>query len=184
MSQLPAFNEEGMLPVGDHPLTLEQLAASPLVSGTDVGSATWDARWRGVLVDPLGVLVEQLRRVGVDRIFVDGSFVEAKDHPNDIDGYFLCERDELLSGRLQEQLNRLGPYRCWTWDPVHRRAYRGYPKKQLPMWHVYRVELYPHAPGLLSGLADESGNELEFPSAFRRSRNGMPRGIVRIGATP
>ena len=35
--------------------------------------------------------------------------------------------------------------------------------------------------GLPSGARDEYGNELEFPSAFRRSRrDGRPRGIVKI----
>jgi hypothetical protein len=49
------------------------------------------------------------------------------------------------------------------------------------MWRQYRVELYPHCSGLLSGIRDEHGNELEFPSAFRRSRrDGKPRGIIKI----
>ena len=55
-----------------------------------------------------------------------------------------------------------------------------YPKKQLPMWHHYRVELYPHC-GLPSGIKDAYGNDLEFPSAFRQSRrDGKPRGIIKI----
>ena len=52
------------------------------------------------------------------------------------------------------------------------------------MWHRYRVELYPHIPGLGigCGIFDKYGNELEFPSAFRQClRNGKPRGIVKIG---
>jgi malonate decarboxylase alpha subunit len=56
-------------------------------------------------------------------------------------------------------------------------------KKRLPMWHRYRVEFYPHVPGLGigSGIVDKYGNELEFPSAFRQChRNGKPRGIVKI----
>ncbi len=49
------------------------------------------------------------------------------------------------------------------------------------MGHQYRVELYPHVPGLFSGILDKHGNELEFPSAFRQSRrDGRPRGIVKI----
>lgn len=48
------------------------------------------------------------------------------------------------------------------------------------MWHVYRVELYPHV-GQLSGIHDQFGNELEFPSAFRLSRrDGRARGIIKI----
>ena len=38
------------------------------------------------------------------------------------------------------------------------------------MWHQYRVDLYPHVPGLLSGILDEFGHEQEFPSAFRKTR--------------
>ncbi len=40
-------------------------------------------------------------------------------------------------------------------------------------------ELYPHY-GQPSGLRDAWGYELEFPSAFRLSRSGKPRGIVRL----
>jgi hypothetical protein len=124
--------------------------------------------------------VRQLWQAGIRDIFIDGSFVEEKDHPNDIDGYFVCELAELASGRLQRRLNLLDPHKVWTWDPASRRPFRGYPKKQLPMWHHYRVELYPHH-GQGSGLQDEFGHELEFPSAFRRSRrDGKPRGIVKV----
>jgi hypothetical protein len=55
------------------------------------------------------------------------------------------------------------------------------------MWHRYRVELYPHVAGFLSGIRDPNGHELEFPSAFRQSRrDGKPRGIIKLkqGASP
>lgn len=114
-------------------------------------------------------------------IFIDGSFVEDKEHPNDIDGYFECELKRLASGELERELNLLDPHKIWTWDPASRRPYRKYPKKQLPMWHAYRVELYPHY-GQLCGIRDKYGHELEFPSAFRRSRrDGCPRGIIKVG---
>lgn len=182
--QLPPFNDKGLLPPGDFLLTLPQLAESRLVhGGTDKRSPNWDEFWRGQLVEQLSILVRQLWQVGVTEIFIDGSFVEDKDHPNDIDGYFECELMRLASGELQRELNLLDPHKVWTWDPASRRAYRGYPKLQLPMWHVYRVELYPHV-GQLSGIRDRFGNELEFPSAFRQSRrDGNPRGIVKIGAS-
>ena len=98
-----------------------------------------------------------------------------------IDGYFVCDVVEIASGRLVRALNRLAPQKVWTWDPALRRAYPGYPKKQLPMWHVYRVELYPHFPGLSSGIRDKFGNELEFPAAFRQCRrDSTPKGIVKL----
>jgi hypothetical protein len=179
-TMLPPFTAEGLLPPGDYALTLAELAASALVVGPPGHPATWDTRWRAQLVANLALLVHQLWQVGIDRIFADGSFVEDKDHPNDIDGYFECPRDRLASGELQAALNALDPRKCWTWDPAARRAYRGYPKRQLPMWHAYRVELYPHF-GQPAGLTDRDGHALTFPAAFRRSRrDGTPRGIIQV----
>jgi hypothetical protein len=183
---LPAFTEDGLLPPGDYVLTLDELGKSPLVVGPRdrERSSNWDARWRGQLVANLGILVRQLWQVGVTEIFADGSFVEDKEHPNDIDGYFVCDLMRLASGELQRELNLLDPHKVWTWDPASRRPFPGFAKRQLPMWHVYRIELYPHY-GQLCGIRDEHGHELEFPSAFRRSRrDGKPRGIVKIGGGP
>lgn len=183
MKGLPGFTAEGLLPPGDYVLTLGELAESVLVVGPadQKRSPNWDTPWRRHLVGNLAILVGQLKTVGVSEIFIDGSFVEDKDHPNDIDGYFVCDLGRLASGELERERNLLDPHRVWTWDPASRRPFRGYPKSQLPMWHQYRVELYPHY-GQLCGLRDKYGHELEFPSAFRMSRrDGKPRGIVKIG---
>lgn len=180
---LPSFNSHGLLPPGDYELTLAELRQSMLVVGPGAGYPHWDAVWRSGLVDNLEVLVQQLWAVGITEIFVDGSFAEDKDHPNDIDGYFICDLRHLVSGRLERELNLLDPAKSWTWDPSARRSYYGDPKLQLPMWHRYRVEMYPHF-GQLSGIRDKFGNELEFPAAFRTSRrDGQPRGIVKIRRT-
>jgi hypothetical protein len=182
MGKIPDFTEDGLLPPGDHEVSLDELRESALVVGPRTSAhPAWDAPWRKHLVDNLEILVNQLWRVGVTEVFIDGSFTEDKDHPNDIDGYFVCDLMRLASGELQRELNLLDPHKVWTWDPSSRRPCRGYPKRQLPMWHQYRVELYPHFAGLPSGIRDEHGNEMEFPSAFRRSRrDGKPRGIVKI----
>ena len=181
-STLPPFTPEGLLPPGDYDLTLEQLRASMLVVGP--GDADryphWDTQWRMELTRRLATMCRQLWQVGVTEIFIDGSFVEDKEHPNDIDGYFVCELMELATGRLQQELNLLDPDKIWTWEPRERRPYRAYPKRQLPMWHSYRVELYPHF-GQPSGITDEHGNTLEFPAAFRKTReSGTPKGIIRL----
>jgi hypothetical protein len=147
------FTLEGVLNPGDYEMTLDELRTSSLVVGPG-DSATWDVAWRLNLVGNLQVLVEQLWSVGVTEIFVDGSFAEHKDHPNDIDGYFECSLKELASGELTRKLNLLDAHKVWTWSPSQRRPYPGSPKKQLPMWHVYRVELYPHV-GQLSGIRDK-----------------------------
>ena len=175
---------EGLLPVGDYALTLQELRQSHLVTGAGNPSPTWDAAWRATLIDNLETMTQQLWAVGINRIFVDGSFVEDKDHPGDIDGYFECDLAELASGRLVAALNALDPHQVWTWDWRQRRSSPGSVKKQLPMWHQYRVELYPHAPGLMSGILDEFGNELEFPAGFRKSRQHQAKGIILLEKGP
>lgn len=185
MVQLPPFDADGLLPAGDYELSFENLRKSLLVVGPEDGERHlyWDRDWREWLVGNLEVLTRELWQVDVREVYVDGSFAEDKDHPNDIDGYFVCDLRPLVTGELTRQLNLLDPAKVWTWDPASRKPYRGYPKKQLPMWHRYRVELYPHVPsmGIGSGIVDRYGNELEFPSAFRQCRrNGKPRGIVKI----
>lgn len=176
---LPAFTKDGVLPVGDYPLTLEGIHTSFLATERPENQL-WDHQWRARLVDNLGILVNQLSQAGVTEIFVDGSFVEDKDHPNDIDGYFVCERKRLISGELQRDLNLLDPYKVWTWSPEARMPAPGFTKRQLPMWHRYRVELWPHI-GLASGIKDEHGNEQEFPAAFRKARHDYkPKGIIKL----
>ena len=182
MRDVPGFNDEGLLPPGDYELTLGELKQSKLVvgPGDEAAYPNWDVAWRITLVQGLEVLVRQLWAVGVTDVFIDGSFVEDKDHTNDIDGYFVCDLRRLASGDLQRELNLLDPHKVWTWDPASRRPLRGFPKRQLPMWHQYRVELYPRY-GQLSGIRDARRFELEFPSAFRQSRrDGKPKGIVRL----
>jgi hypothetical protein len=182
---IPAFDSDGLLPPGDYEVSFEDLRNSVLVLGPGQrdGDGPWDIQWRAELVTNFEALTLQLWAVGVREVYADGSFVEDKQHPNDIDGYFVCDLNYLITGELTRKLNRLDASKVWTWDPASRRPYRGYPKKQLPMWHRYRVELYPHVPGLGigSGIVDKYGHELEFPSAFRQCRrNGKPGGIVKI----
>ena len=179
---LPSFTHEGTLPPGDYTLSLEQLQDSILVlgPGPPKDHLVWDAAWRLQLVTNLRVLVDQLWRIGISEIYIDGSFVEDKDHPNDIDGYFVCDAFRFATGALEHHLNRIDPAKCWTWDHRARRPHRGYPKLQLPMWHTYRVELYPHYSGLTAGV-DAHGHPLEFPAWFRQRRtDGTPKGIVKL----
>jgi hypothetical protein len=102
---LPPFSSDGLLPPGIYPLTLAGLRSSFLVTGDRVASRTWDEAWRGQLVDNLGTLAGQLWTVGITDIFVDGSFVEEKDHPNDIDGYFTVDLRRVVSSNLERDLN-------------------------------------------------------------------------------
>ncbi len=179
---LPPFDENGLLPPGDHRLTLVELQASYLVAGPG-GGVPWAAKWRRKLVDNLAVMVNQLWTAGIDEIFINGSFVEDVAKPNDIDGYFVCKLFDISSGDLQRKLNAQEPSRCWTWDDSTRRPHPSSTKAQLPMWHQYRVELYPHTnlPRFGSRVKDSHGNELSFPSLFHQQRDSeLPKGNVQI----
>jgi hypothetical protein len=140
---------------GDYDVSFKELGESLLVRGPDDREQypTWDVSWRKHLVENLEILTRQLWQVGIREVFADGSFVEDKDHPNDIDGYFVCGLDELRTGELSRWLNLLDPFKVWTWDPASRKPYRGYPKKQLQcgigtVWSCTRTYL-----GSVSGAA-------------------------------
>jgi hypothetical protein len=171
---LPGFNSDGLLPPGDYEMTFSELRSSILVAGPGASYPDWDMDWRGHLVDNLEVLANQLWRAGITEIIINGSFVEDKDHPNDIDGYFVCEPENF--GPLIHKLNRMNEetLRMWDWSLIE---YNG--RSKPIMWHVHRVELYPEF-GPLSDIKDKYGNDLLFPSAFRTSRNGLLRGVVKL----
>jgi hypothetical protein len=187
MAMIPnQFNANDVLDVGTFDATFSELRSSLLVVG-DGSSPHWDASWRNSLVDNLERLTVQLWSVGIEDIFIDGSFVENKDRPNDIDGYFdtgisqLTKESMTVFENQVSQLNNIDPFKIWTWDPNSRIFDPRSGKAQLPMWMRYRVELYPHIEGMFSGIKDQYGNNLQFPSAFRQSRrNFIPKGIVRI----
>lgn len=172
----PHFTGDGVLP-HDFALTYDQLEASVLVLGP--GRRRWDAAWRHKLVRLSKLLVGQLWAVGIEEVYLDGSFVESKPRPNDIDGYFVCSADRFFEAQLPrlQQLDR-----CWTWDEDQLRFAADTAKPQLPMWHKYRTELYPHYAELsASGLKGPTGEDLTFPDAFRRRREDFhPKGLIRI----
>ena len=122
------FDSHGLLPPGDYELTFEELRHSLLVRGPGRADSTWDTAWRESLVGNLEVMTRQLWQAGIRDVFTDGSFVEEKDHPNDIDGYFVCTLTDLASGELTRRLNLLDPHKIWTWDPRSRQAFRGIPR--------------------------------------------------------
>ena len=86
---IPSFQDDGLLPPGDYEVSFEELRRSILTVGPRVaaGARSWDAPWRERLVDNFEVLTRQLWSVGVRDVYADGSFVEDKDHPNDIESW-------------------------------------------------------------------------------------------------
>jgi hypothetical protein len=96
LGTVPKFDESGLLPPGDYEATFEDLRRSPLVRGAK--DIALDRGWRWHLLEQAEILVKQLWQVGVTEVYLDGSFVEAKAHPNDIDGYFECDLHYFASG--------------------------------------------------------------------------------------
>ena len=181
------FNNEGLLPPGDYPMTIDDLKQSILVNGsTNNIDIKWDSAWRLNLVNNLEIMANQIWTVQnaypgkIGDIYIAGSFVENKTHPSDIDGYFECDVLFLATMKLHQELNLLDPYKIWTWNPESRRPCKGSTKKQLPMWHRYNVELYPDI-GTPSGILDEFGKNQQFPAAFRKTRNDFKaKGIIKL----
>jgi hypothetical protein len=173
-----AFDTEGLLPAGDHAMTIDELRASVLVAGPPGDGSAWDHPWRMHLVNQLAVLCGHLRDVGITEIYADGSFASDKARPGDIDGYFVCD--------LMQYLNQQFPHliaRDACWDLGQRRP-DAHGKMKPLMWHRYQVELFPQYTPPFESLAkaaiDPHGRPVLFPEYFRRTRDGSPRGIIRI----
>ena len=185
MANFPSFENDGRLPPGDYEASFTELRQSPLVLGPPdrTNYPAWDRAWRSRLVDNLETMTRQLWQVGVREIYADGSFTEDKDHPNDIDGYFVCDFAQLISGDLARQLNRIDPFKVWTWDPASRMPYRGYPEKATS--YVAQVSDRTVPARTRNGYWQWDSRPIwsgaRVSSAFRQSRrDGKPRGIVKI----
>jgi len=64
----------------------------------------------------------------------------------------------------------------WTWNIAAKQPSEDSPVRKLSLRHRFRVELFPHYPGLL----DHDGRAMEFPAAFRLSRGLRPEGIIQL----
>jgi hypothetical protein len=95
---IPEFNEDGYLPSGIHPATLDEIAAR-------FGK---EPELRQVQMESLRWLVDLAKRVGVQRIIVNGSFVTDVWEPNDVDCVLLTgpdfPRDEAAEAELRDGL--------------------------------------------------------------------------------
>ena len=139
---IPAFDPStGNLPPGEH-------------------AATWDetverfgfTEWRKQLLEGLRAALNSLRAAGCKRVYLDGSFVTAKERPADFDGCWDTEGVDF--DRVDEVLLMFDRGRA-----AQKAKYRG--------------ELF-----LADARADPMGRLfLEF---FQRDRDGNPKGIIVI----
>lgn len=176
---IPPFNDNGVLPC-DSEATPEELHQSHLVTGEGLGSAHWDAAWRAELTVRITQVFDLFSRAGgVVEFWIDGSFVESIDHPQDIDAYFTL-RDPREWLTLPDRLNKLEGADIWTWNPSDRRLFPGSLIPKPPFWDRYHVDIYPDL-GRPSGIFDRDGNPMTFAEAFRQQRSTFRRkGIIRL----
>jgi uncharacterized protein DUF6932 len=79
---IPPFDDNGYLPPGIHPATLDEIAER-FGTGSEIREAEMESlRW----------LVDLARRAGVKRIIVNGSFVTDRLEPNDVDCVLLVKK--------------------------------------------------------------------------------------------
>ena len=80
-TMIPAFDENGYLPPGIHPATLDEIK-------NRFGS---ESELRRVQMESLNWLVDLARRAGVIRLVINGSFTTEVFEPNDVDCVLLIE---------------------------------------------------------------------------------------------
>lgn len=175
-----AFGPTGVL-LTDVTATLDEIRESMLVTGAGLRASEWHVQQRLELVNNLQIVVEKFKQAGgVAEIYVDGSFVEEKDSPSDIDGYFILTDDrDWISGAFQKRIALLDEPGVWSWDKNDRRRCQSFVEKP-PFWCRYRVELYPDL-GLPSDIMGPDGRFLPYSEAFRQRTDTMePKGIIRL----
>jgi hypothetical protein len=164
----------------DYALTIDGLRKSLLVNGPTTGDyIPWDRERRLHLVNQLEVVVNQVWKAGFDKIYVDGSFVEDKASPEDIDCYFECGLNDFIQGKVVDTLRKANPGENWGFGKDDLVTKDG--KKKFEIWHNYKVDMWPEC-GLPSNIFDRSGStNLKISQAFRQQKQTFQKkGIVRI----
>jgi hypothetical protein len=97
---IPAFNENGYLPPGIHPATLEEIAER-------FGQ---ESELRRDQMESLHWLVDLARRAGVRRLIINGSFVTDTFEPNDVDCILVVVPGYRRDSKAAEELERGLPF--------------------------------------------------------------------------
>ena len=109
-------------------------------------------QWRSELLDGLKVALQSLRAAGCRKVYLDGSFVTAKERPGDFDACWEAQGvdGDLLDEELLEFANGRAAQKA-----------------------KYGGELFPAEWG-----ADES--RTPFRAFFQQDPEGIPKGIITI----
>jgi len=129
------FAKSGLLPPGDHAISLEEL--EKFIGQGPGGGQSWDTAWRLQLLQEFKRRYQQLRAVGINEVYIDGSYATDKFHPNDMDVYFVVPRKIWRSG-AEQALQDQDP-EFWRFEPeLGVDGKLGY-----PMAFRHHIEMYP-----------------------------------------
>jgi hypothetical protein len=97
---IPPFEENGYLPPGIHPATLDEIEARfgrvPEIRRVQMESLRW--------------LVDLAKRAGVERLVVNGSFTTDAFEPNDVDCALLLPANVSMTRQLEEEFEKGLPF--------------------------------------------------------------------------
>jgi Family of unknown function (DUF6932) len=130
-SMIPAFNDDGYLPAGVHPATLDEIAAR----------FGLEPELRRVQMESLRWLVDLAKRVGVQRVIVNGSFVTDKWEPNDIDCVLLRGPSFPLDESADAEL--------WSGLPFIQIALVGLTEFELYVEKIYATDRHGNSKGMV-----------------------------------
>jgi hypothetical protein len=97
---IPAFEDNGYLPPGIHRATLEEIEAR---FGTE-------SELRRVEFESLTWLIDLVRRAGIQRLVIDGSFVTERFEPNDVDCILLIAPDQPHDPAVLDEIDEGLPF--------------------------------------------------------------------------
>lgn len=129
------FQNNGLLSPGDHPISIKDLREFLFIGPKNAHA--WDSKWRLKLFTEFEKSYKQLLSVGINQIYIDGSFATDKARPNDLDAYFIVPRS-LWRNSAENQLRELDPD-FWNFDLIN----DGTGKVAYPMAINHNIELFP-----------------------------------------
>lgn len=140
---IPEFTKEGFLPKGIYRASIDEVKIR-------FGSSNPK---RGKLFKGLIKALQNLKKAGIRKVYIDGSFVSSKTNPNDIDG---CWE---ITANLDKQIL----------DPV----FQDFSYERRAMKQKYNVEFFP-----ATWIEGDSGYPFVF--FFQLNRDGKEKGIILI----